>query len=146
MIKIAAVHPDIIWPERVRLGAPRLNAEWLELFNAGSTPVNIHRFFVANKRGDGFTLSLPRTNKLLVGAYQSLLVFSGRPDNPEDPALCYLATQSNRVFLKRQGYFWDPVEDTAYLYTSRDDFLTDPKSFVDLYHYKRRSAKIVIPT
>lgn len=144
MIRIAAVHPDVIADERLRSGAPRFNAEWLELFNAGGGPVDAYGYFVVNGRGEGFTIELPRRNALLVGPYQSLVIFSGFPDNPADPAACYLANQATRLFLKRDSYFWDAEEDNVYLYSSREAYAENPDGYVDYYHYKRRSAKIIV--
>ncbi len=144
MIRITAVHADVIAEERLRLGTPRFNAEWLELFNAGGANADAHGYFVVNGRGEGFTIELPRRETLLLGPYQSLLIFSGFPDNPGDPAVCYLANQAKRLFLKRDSYFWDAEEDSAYLYTSRDAYVENPEGYVDYYYYKRRSARIVI--
>ncbi len=144
MIKIATVHTDVIAVERIRLGTPRLNTEWLELVNAGSQPVDVHEYFVVNGRGDSFTITVHHRETLIIGAYQSLVIFSGFPDNPADPALCYLANQAMRLFLKRQSYLWNPDEDRAYLYASREACLKSKKNYLDLYHYKRRSAKVFI--
>ncbi len=144
MIKIASVHPDVAAEERIRLGAPRLNAEWVELVNAGGQAVNVSQYFVVNGRGDGFAIVLPRRKNLIVGPYQSLLIFSAFPDNANDPALCYLANQALRLFLRRAGYFWNPAADKAYLYVSKESYLRDPKSYLDLYQYERRSAKVVV--
>jgi hypothetical protein len=144
MIKIATVHPDVIGAERLKVGAPRLNAEWLELFNAASRAVNVFNYFVLNDRGDGFTLTLARSKRLVVGAYESLLIFSGAPDNPRDPAPCFLSNAAHRLFLGRQGYFWNAEEDLAYLYHSRDAYLETPGAYVDLYHYRRHSALIIV--
>ena len=144
MIKIAAVHPDVIALDRIRLGQPRLNAEWLELFNTGSLPTNVSQYFVVNGRGEGFTISLPRRKTLVVGPYQSLLIFSGHPDHPEDPALCYLANQEVRLFLRRKGYFWNPTSEKAFLYASRDVYLENPGGYLDFYRYERRSARAVM--
>ena len=144
MIRIAAVHPDVVADERLKLGAPRFNAEWLELFNADGGPVDVYGYFVVNGRGEGFTIELPRRDALLVGPYQSLIIFSGVPDNPADSAVCYLANQTTRLFLKRDSYFWDVEEDNAYLYSSRDAYVENPDGYVDHYYYKRRSAKVII--
>jgi len=144
VIKIATVHPDVIADERIRLGEPRLNAEWLELVNAGAQAINVSQYFVANDRGDGFAIALPRRKNLIIGPYQSLLIFSGFPDNANDPALCYLANQALRLFLRRAGYFWNPTADKAYLYVSKESYLRNPQSYLDLYQYARRSAKVVV--
>jgi hypothetical protein len=144
VIRIAAVHPDIIAAERLRLGAPRFNAEWIELFNAGGKVVDAYGYFVVNGRGESFTIELPRRKALAVGPYQSLVIFSGFPDNPADPAICYLANQVTRLFLKRSSYFWDAEEDNVYLYSSRDAYVQNADGYVDFYHYKRRSAKVII--
>jgi len=144
MIKIATVHPDVIGAERLKIGAPRLNAEWLELFNAASRPVNVFNYFVLNDRGDGFALTLAHSKRLVVGAYESLLIFSGAPDNPHDPALCFLSNTAHRLFLNRQGYFWNAEEDMAYLYHSRDAYLEAPGAYSDLYHYRRHSALVIV--
>jgi hypothetical protein len=144
VIRIAVVHADVIAQERLRLGTPRFNAEWLELFNAGGGSADVHGHFVVNGRGEGFTIELPRRETLVLGPYQTLLIFSGFPDNPADPAVCYLANQATRLFLKRDSYFWDAEEDNVYLYTSRDAYVENPEGYVDYYHYKRRSARIVI--
>jgi hypothetical protein len=144
MIRIASVHPDIIAEARLKLGAPRYNAEWIELFNAGGKAADVYRYFVVNGRGDGFTINLPRRKSLILGPYQSLVIFSGYPDNPADPALCYLANQATRLFLKRDSYFWDPDEEIATLYSSHDAYEDNAENYVDLFAYKRRSAKVVI--
>lgn len=144
MIKIAAIHPDVIAEERLRLGEPRLNAEWVELINAGATPVNVAQYFIVNGRGEGVVIALPRRKGLVIGPYQSLLIFSGYPDNAQDPAICYLANQALRVFLKRTGYFWNPNSDKAYLYASKDSYLTNPAAYIDFYQYARRSAKVIV--
>lgn len=145
MIRIAAVHPDVVAAERSRLGVPRFNAEWLELFNAGGKAVDVYGYFIVNGRGEGFTIELPRRKALAVGPYQSLVIFSGFPDDPGDPAICYLANQATRLFLRRNSYFWDAEEDNVYLYSSRDAYVQNPDGYVDFYHYKRRSAKVIIP-
>jgi hypothetical protein len=144
VIRIAAVHPDVIADERLKLGTPRFNAEWLELFNAGGGPADVYGYFVVNGRGEGFTIELPRRNALVLGPYQALVIFSGFPDNPADPAVCYLANQATRLFLKRDSYFWDVEEDNVYLYSSREAYAENPEGYVDYYHYKRRSAKVII--
>lgn len=144
MIRIATIHPDVIGADRRRLNAPRFNAEWIELFNAGARPLDVYRHLVVNGRGESFTITLPRRKALLLGAYQSLVIFSGFPDNPSDPALCYLANQATRLFLKRDSYFWDPEEEHAYLYPSRESYADHPENYLDSYHYKRRSAKVII--
>jgi len=143
-IKIAAVHPDITGPERLRLGEPRLNSEWVELVNAGSQAVNVSQHFVVNGAGQGFTISLPRRKTLLIGPFESLLIFSGFPDNPEDAAACYLANQTTRLFLRLKAYFWNPQEDRAFLYPSREIFLENPHAYLDHYHYVRRSARVFV--
>ena len=144
MIRIASVHPDIIAEARLKLGTPRYNAEWIELFNAGGKAADVYRYFVVNGRGDGFTINLPRRKSLLLGPYQSLVIFSGHPDNPADPALCYLANQATRLFLKRDAYLWDPDEDSAHLYPSRETYADNQENYLDYYEYKRRSAKVII--
>ncbi len=144
MINIAAVHPDIIALERLRLGQPRLNSEWLELINTGSRPINVSQYYVVNGRGDGFTISLPRRKSLVIGPYQSLLIFSGHPDTPDDPALCYLSTQEARLFLRRKAYFWNPTVEKVFLYSSREAYLENPDGYLDYYRYERRSARAVV--
>jgi hypothetical protein len=144
VIRIAAVHPDVIADERLRLGTPRFNAEWLELFNAGAGPADVYGYFVVNGRGEGFTIELPRRKALVLGPYQALVIFSGFPDNPADPAVCYLANQATRLFLKRDSYFWDAEEDNVYLYSSREAYVENAEGYVDYYHCKRRSAKVII--
>jgi hypothetical protein len=144
VIRIAVVHPDPIAAERLRLGKPRFNAEWIELFNASGISVDVDGYFVVNGSGGGFTIELSRPNALILGPYQSLVIFSGFPDEPADPATCYLANQATRLFLKRDSYFWDPEGDGAYLFTSRAAFAENPEGYVDSYHYKRRSPKIII--
>ena len=144
MIKIASIHPDVIAAERLRLNAPRFNAEWIELFNAGGRPVDANGYLVINGRGDSFTITLSRRKTLLIGPYQSLVIFSGFPDTPADPAVCYLANQATRLFLKRNSYLWDPDEDSAHLYTSRETYVNNQEDYVDYYQYKRRSAKVII--
>ncbi|NIT35681.1 MAG: hypothetical protein GTN49_04150 [candidate division Zixibacteria bacterium] len=145
MIRIATIHPDVVAAERLRLGAPRFNAEWLELFNASGRATDVYRYFVVNAGGEGFTITLPRRKKLVLGPYQSLVIFSGLPDNPADPPACYLANEAMRLFLKRDSYFWDLEEDDAYLYSSRESYVENPDSYLDHYRYKRRSARIIIP-
>ena len=144
MIKIASIHPDVVAAERLRLKAPRFNAEWIELFNAGGRPADANGYFVVDGKGDSFTITLPRRKTLLIGPYQSLVIFSGFPDNPSDPAACYLANQATRLFLKRDSYLWDPDEGSAHLYASRDSYVNNPDNYVDYYEYKRRSAKVII--
>jgi hypothetical protein len=144
VIRIAAVHPDVIADKRLKSGTPRFNAEWLELYNADGGPANVYGYFVVNGRGEGFTIEIPRRDALLVGPYQSLIIFSGFPDNPVDPAVCYLANQATRLFLKRDSYFWDADEDDGYLYSSRESYAENPDGYVDHYHYKRRSARVII--
>ncbi len=146
MIRIATIHPDVIAADRLRLGAPRFNAEWLELFNAGGRPTDVCRYFVVNGGGEGFAITLPRRKSLMLGPYQSLVIFSGLPDNPADPAVCYLANQAMRLFLKRDSYFWGAEEDDAYLYSSRTSYVENPENYIDHYRYKRRSARIIIPS
>jgi hypothetical protein len=144
VILIATVHPDTIAAERLRLGKPRFNAEWIELFNASGRPADVEGYFVVNGSGGGFTIELPRPNALILGPYQSLVIFSGFPDDPADPAMCFLANQATRLFLKRDSYFWDPEEDDAYLFTSRSAFADNPEGYVNFYRYKRRSPKVII--
>jgi len=144
MIKIASIHPDVVAAERSRLNAPRFNAEWIELLNAGGRPADVNGYLVINGRGDSFTIALPRRKSLLIGPYQSLIIFSGFPDNPSDPAACYLANQATRLFLKRDAYLWDPDEDCAYLYPSRETYVNNQENYLDYYEYKRRSAKVII--
>ena len=144
MIRVATIHPDVIAADRLRLGAPRFNAEWLELFNAGGRAADVYRYFVVNGGGEGFTITLPRRKKLVLGPYQSLVIFSGLPDNPADPPVCYLANEAMRLFLKRDSYFWGFEEDDAYLYSSRESYVENPESYLDHYRYKRRSARIII--
>ena len=144
MIRIAGIRPDVIAVERMRLNAPRFNAEWLELFNAGGRPADVSGYFVVNGRGDSFTITLPRRRTLVLELYQSLLIFSGLPDDAGDPAACYLVNQATRLFLKRDSYFWDPGEDSAYLYSSRAAYFHNQENYVDFYQYKRRSAKVII--
>lgn len=144
MIKIANIHPDVVAAERLRLNAPRFNAEWIELFNGGGQRVDVNGYLVINGRGDSFTITLPRRKTLLIGPYQSLVIFSGFPDNPSDPAACYLANQATRLFLKRDSYLWDADEGSAHLYTSRETYVDNAENYVDYYEYKRRSAKVII--
>ncbi len=144
MITIATVHPDAVAAERLRLGRPRFNAEWIELFNASGRSVDAEGYFVVNGKGAGFTIELPRPNALILGPYQSLIIFSGFPDDPADPATCFLVNQATRLFLKRDSYFWDPDEDDAYLFTSRAAFADNPDGYVNLYRYKRLSPKVII--
>jgi hypothetical protein len=144
MIKIASIHPDVVAAERLRLNAPRFNAEWIELFNAGGRPVDVNGYLVINGPGDSFTITLPRRKTLLIGPYQSLVIFSGFPDNPSDPAACYLANQATRLFLKRDSYLWDADKGSAHLYTSRETYVDNPENYVDYLEYKRRSAKVII--
>ncbi len=144
MIRIVAVHPDVIAPERLRQGTPRFNAEWIELFNAGGKAVDASGYFIVNGRGEGFTIELPRRKVLAVGPHQSLVIFSGFPDDPADPAICYLANQASRLFLRRSSYFWGTDEDNVYLYSSRDAYAQNADGYVDFYHYKRRSARVII--
>lgn len=96
----------------------------------------MYGYFVVNGRGEGFTIELPRR--------KALVIFSGFPDNPADPAVCYLANQATRLFLKRDSYFWDAEEDNVYLYSSREAYAENPEGYVDYYHYKRRSARVII--
>jgi hypothetical protein len=144
MIKIANIHPDVIAAERLRLNAPRFNAEWLELFNAGGRPVDVNGYLVVTAGGDSFVITLPRRKTLLLGPYHALVIFSGFPDNPADPGACYLAHQGLRLFLKRDKYLWDPEEDGAQLYTSRAAYVNNPEDYIDHYQYKRRSASVII--
>jgi hypothetical protein len=138
------VHPDVVADVRLKLGAPRFNAEWLELYNADGEAADVSGYFIVNGRGEGFTIELPRRDALMVGPYQSVIIFSGFPDNPADSAVCYLANQATRLFLKRASYFWSAEEDNAYLYSSRDSYVENPEGYVDHYYYKRRSAKLII--
>jgi hypothetical protein len=144
MIKIASIHPDVVATERLRLNAPRFNAEWIELFNAGGRPVDVNGYLVINGQGDSFTITLPRRETLLIGPYQSLVIFSGFPDKPSDPAACYLANQATRLFLKRDSYLWGADEGSAHLYTSRETYVDNPENYLDYFEYKRRSAKVII--
>ncbi len=128
----------------MRLGAPRLNAEWIELLNCGTRSVNIRGYFVVNDRGDGFEIALPGAEKTLVGPYESVTIFSGFPDNPGDPAACFLSNQAFRLFIKRRGYFWSAEEDIGYLHASRRDYSENPRAYLDLFHYRRHSAALVI--
>ena len=88
MIRIAAVHPDVVADERLKLGAARFNAEWLELFNADGDPVDVYGYFVVNGRGEGFTIELPRRDALLVG-----------PSRTTQPTRRYVTSR-----IKRRGF------------------------------------------
>jgi hypothetical protein len=137
-VRIAAIHPDSHREYRLAQGLPRFNSEWIELQNVSELPVDVSGFYVINGGGYEFTISVVGRESLILRRGQSMLVFTGMPDNPRDPARCYIAEEATRVFLQRKEYIWNVEEDVAFLYYSRDDYESDPASYVDYHRFTRQ--------
>jgi hypothetical protein len=144
MLRINDIHPDSLGELRVRPGEKKLNGEWVEFINVGTRSIDINKYFLVNSTGEGFSLILPNKNSIIVAPFQSVLVFSGRPDSPSDGPACFLTNNALRLFLSRERYLWDPERDAGYLYVNKHACVQDPQSYIDMYEYKRRAAKVVI--
>jgi hypothetical protein len=144
MLRINDIHPDSLGELRKHPGDKKLNSEWVELINTGTRSADINRFFLVNSKGEGFSLILPNKDSIMVAPFQSVLVFTGKPDSPDDGPACFLTNNALRLFLSRDRYLWDPERDAGYLYVDKRAYLQDPQSYIDMYGYKRRAAKVVI--
>ncbi len=136
-VRIVNIHPDSHQEYRISQGLPRYNSEWLELQNVSELPVNIAGYFVINSGGYEFSINIIGRETLILRRGQSMLIFTGEPDNPADPARCYIADEATRVFLQRKGYIWNVDEDVAFLYANRAEYESDPQSYFDSYRYNR---------
>ncbi len=136
-VRIANVHPDSHREYRLAQGLPRYNSEWIELQNVSELPVNVAGYFIINGGGYEFQINVIGRESLILRRGQSMLVLTGMPDNPKDPARCYIAEEATRIFLQRQEYIWNVEEDVTFLYKSRADYENDPKSYIDYYRYTR---------
>ncbi len=144
MLRINDIHPDTLRVHRKRPDEMRFNNEWVELINVGIRPFDANKYFLVNAAGEGFSLVLPNRESLVVASFQTVLIFSGRPDSPADPPACYLQNNALRLFLNRDRYLWNTEGDVGYLYVSKKAYLQDPLYYIDMYEYKRRAAKVVI--
>lgn len=146
-IRIAAIHPDSHREYRLAQGLPRFNSEWVELQNISELPVDVLGYFVINGGGYEFTINVVGRDSLILRRGQSMLIFTGMPDNPRDPARCYIAEEATRVFLQRKGYIWSVEEDVAFLYECRADYEAGPSSYIDYHRFIRLgNPKGTLPT
>jgi hypothetical protein len=144
MLRINDIHPDTLRVHRGKPGGIRLNSEWVELINVAPQPIDIDKYFLVNASGEGFSLILPDRDSIIVAPFQSVLVFSGKPDSPDDAPTCFLTNNALRLFLNCDRYLWNPEKDAGYLYVSKKAYFQDTESYVDMYEYRRRAAKVVI--
>ena len=139
-VRIAAIHPDSHREYRLAQGLPRFNSEWLELQNVSELPVDVSGYFVINGGGYEFSINVLGRDSLILRRGQSMLIFTGMPDDPRDPARCYIAEEATRVFLQRKEYIWNLEEDVAFMYADRADYENDPGAYMDYYRYTRRGT------